>query len=58
MNQPTDKGGDVMALECKLRAVRDKSRAAYEALNAEDYNQAEQEARALSREMLALTREN
>lgn len=56
--EPTDRGSAVMAIECKLRFARDKTRQAYDAGNAQSYEQAGREAVSLSRELLALIREN
>ena len=41
---PTDKGGQVSALECRLREARDATRLAYAAGNATDYDTAAREA--------------
>lgn len=56
--EPTDRGSEVMALECKLRAARDLTRQAYDAGNATSYDQAAREAVALGRELLALIKGN
>lgn len=54
--EPTDQGSAVMALECKLRSARDRTRDAYKALNATSYDQAAREAISIARELLALIR--
>lgn len=54
--EPSDRGGAVMAAECKLRAARDAVRRAYDAGNASSYAAAATEAVAIAREMLALIR--
>lgn len=56
--EPTDRGSSVMAAECKLRKARDTTRAAYAAGNAATYNEAGREAVSLSRELIALIRDN
>lgn len=52
----SDRGSHVMALECQLRAARDKTRAAYDAGNAVTYELAARQAIGLGRETLALIR--
>lgn len=54
--EPSDRGGEAMALECRLRAARDATRAAYDAGNATDYAAASDMAMSLARELLALIR--
>lgn len=54
--EPTDRGSQVSALECKLRAFRDATRAAYRAGNSADYATAIRNAVAAGRELLALIR--
>lgn len=54
--EATDRGGEVMALECKLRAARDATRRAYDAGNSRSYAEASTEAVAVARELLALIR--
>jgi hypothetical protein len=51
--EPTDRGGELVALECKLRAARDLTRRAYDTGNAATYDVAARDAIALGREMLA-----
>ena len=51
---PTDRGSKVMTLECRLRAVRDGTRAAYDAANAATYEEGLTRATALGKELLAL----
>lgn len=53
---PTDRGSEVMALECKLRAARDAARAAYDAGNALNYQVAFGLALAAYNEGMALIR--
>jgi hypothetical protein len=50
----TDRGSQVNALECRIRDARDKTRAAYDALNATGYDIAAKSAVALGKEFLAL----
>jgi hypothetical protein len=52
--QPTDRGSQVSALECKLRKARDATRAAYNAANATSYDTAAREAISLGNQLLAL----
>lgn len=54
--EPTDRGMEVMALECRLRAARDAGRAAYDAGNAASYQQAFSLGLAAFNEGMALTR--
>lgn len=56
--EPTDRGSQVAALECRLRAARDLTRSAYRAGNASTYRSAAAEAIAIGRELLALIRGN
>jgi hypothetical protein len=51
---PTVHGSRLSAVECKLRAARDKTRAAYKGLNAASYKQASDEVAALGKELLAI----
>lgn len=53
---PTDRGGQLMAVECKLRAARDAARRAYDAGNSSGYALALTEASGYARELLALIR--
>jgi hypothetical protein len=50
----TDTGSRVNALECKLRAARDLTRASYDALNGESYDAAAREAIRSAKELLSL----
>lgn len=54
--EPTDRGSEIMALECKLRAARDAGRAAYDAGNSQSYTAAYAQAESFARELLALIR--
>ena len=56
--EPTDNGSRLAALECRLRAERDRARRAYDAGNSDNYDAAVREVDALARELLALTRGN
>lgn len=50
----TDRGSQVMALECRVRWARDKTRQAYKVANATAYDSAAREAIGLGKELLAL----
>lgn len=55
---PTDRGSQLTALECKLRAARDLTRSSYDALNGDSYDTAAREAIRIGREILALIGSN
>lgn len=54
--EASDRGGEIMAVECRLRAARDATRDAYDAGNATSYAAAATRAVGLAREILALIR--
>ena len=54
--EPSDTGGKVSALECRLRYARDATRSAYDAGNSTSYFSAGKEAIRLAKEILALVR--
>lgn len=54
----SDTGARVNALECKLRAARDLTRAAYDAGNGDSYDTAAREAIRIAKELLGLLGSN
>lgn len=54
----TDTGSRLSSLECKLRAARDKTRKAYDTVNALSYDTAAREAVALGNEIISLIQGN
>jgi hypothetical protein len=54
--QPQDRGAQLMMLECRLRAVRDAGRAAYDAGNSTSYEALLGQASRIADQIAALTR--